>query len=338
VDGVERGLAVQASYRTFRDRFLWDVRKPGVFENTHRTHAALATATGRATLKRGWQLNGGLEQAADWIRSTNLGDHDLLRTGVFAEAQGPVGARATVAAGLRMDAYTTFGVSWSPSVSGSYWLTSSLRARGSLARAFRVPTFTERFYTDPAHRANSDLEPETSWGAEAALDWIPRPQWVVTTAVFDRHDRNVIDWVKAAATDVWQTRNIRNVRTRGAELGVRRAIGTGATFAVNYAFNDVDPSALALLSKYTLDYARHAFVVSGGTSLGGGFSLGGRVDVRQRTGREAYTLLDLRLSRRFGSVTLFADGTNLLDTPYQEVRGVPMPGRWLTAGVQLARR
>ena len=137
VDRANRGLAVQASYRTFHDRFLWDVRNPGVFENTHRTHAALATVTGRTALSRGWQLNGGLEQAADWIRSTNLGDHDLLRTGVFAEAQGPVGTRTTLAAGLRMDAYTTFGVVVE-SVGERELLADVEPARPRLARA-RVP-------------------------------------------------------------------------------------------------------------------------------------------------------------------------------------------------------
>jgi outer membrane receptor protein involved in Fe transport len=56
--------------------------------------------------------------------------------------------------------------------------------------------------------------------------------------------------------------------------------------------------------------------------------------VRQRTGRQAYTLIDVRLSRSVQSVTLFVDGSNLLDATYEEIRGVAMPGRWIGAGVQ----
>lgn len=338
LDRPDRALSVQASYRTFQDRFLWNVTQPGLYENTHRTDAALVTLHGRTRLRGTWQLNGGVEQAADWIASSNLGDHDLFRTGVFAEAQGSLGTRATLAAGLRADYYTTFGAAWSPSVSGSYWVSPAVRARASIARAFRVPTFTERYYIDPAHQANSDLSPETSWGAEVAADWVPHPQWLVTGALFGRQDEDVIDWVKAVPTDKWQTRNIRRVETRGLELGARRVLGGGATLSVDYAFNDVAAEDLDLISKYTLDYARHSFVVAGSAALWAGVTVGGRVDLRQRTDRDEYTLVDLRVARRFGAFTLFADVTNLLDAEYQEIRGVAMPGRWLSAGLEFRPR
>ncbi len=319
VDRGGRGLTAHAAYRTHGDRFLWDVRRPGQFENRHRTHAASLAVRGHAQVTPRWRVAGGVEQAGDWIDSSNLGDHGVARTGAFAEAQVVAGPRATAAAGLRVDRYTTFGTAWSPSVSAGLWVASAVRVRGSVGHAFRVPTFTERFYRDPAHAASPQLGPERAWAGEVALDWVPHGQWLVTASAFDRRERDAIDWVKARPGDLWVTRN---------------AFGECARVSVDYAFTDVSPGALALLSKYTLDYARHGLSVSASAPLGERWAVGGRLDARQRTGRDAYALVDLRVSRRFGAVTAHLDATNLLDVRYQEVRGVNMPGRWVSAGVE----
>lgn len=332
--GPARALSAQVWYRTHRDRFLWDVRRPGLFENLHRTHNATAALRGHAGLGAGWRVSGGLEHAADWIRSSNLGDHQTAHTAAFVEAQGALGPRATLAGGTRVDRYTTVGTAWSPTLSGSLWVSSAVRVRASVARAFRVPTFTERYYRDPMHLATADLSPERAWSTEIAGDWVPHAQWLVTAAAFDRRERDVIDWVRATSSDRWRTANLRDVRTRGIEASVQRVLGEGARVSAEYAFTDVDPESLTLLSKYTLDYARHAFVVGASAPLPWRLAAGARLDARQRTDRDAYLLVDLRLSRPVGSLVVFVDGTNLLDVRYQEIRGVNMPGRWFSAGLQ----
>ncbi|MCU0255518.1 MAG: TonB-dependent receptor [Vicinamibacterales bacterium] len=332
--GRRHAVSAQASYRAHRDRFLWDVRRPGLFENRHRTYAAVAAVRAHVELAPQWRVAGGAEQAGDWLRSSNLGDHEVARTGAFVELQGAIGPRVTVASGLRLDRYSTFGTSWNPSLGASAWVSSSVRLRASLARAFRVPSFTERFYRDPAHLANADLVPERAWGSEVAADWVPHPEWLVTATLFDRRERDVIDWVKARPQDVWQTQNIRRVASRGGEAGVRRLFGAGARVSLDYAFTDVAPEALDLLSKYTLDYARHGLAVGASAPLPGQLAVGGRVELRKRTGRDAYTLVDLRVSRGFGAFSAYVNGTNLLDADYQEIRGVNMPGRWLSVGFE----
>lgn len=140
--------------------------------------------------------------------------------------------------------------------------------------------------------------------------------------------------MKARPSDLWVTGNIRRVTVTGIEAGVRRVRPGGTYVGIDYAFNRVDPADLALIPKYTLDYAPHSFVGSAGAALPRGLSVGARVDARARTGRDPYVLVDLRLSRPVGAARLFVDGTNLLNTRDQEVRGVVMPGRWITAGVQ----
>ena len=288
---------------------------------------------GGSALERGIRVEG----PSDWIRSSNLGDHAQARGGAYVDAQGALGTRAHASVGLRVDRYDTFGTAWAPSMGVGAWVTGHVRLRGAVSRSFRVPTFTERYYRDPAHIATADLDPERAWAGDLAVDWVPHPQWVGTVALFARRERDVIDWVKAAPADRWNTRNILRVDARGLELSLKRALGTGAFVSLDYAFTDVDPGDLSLMSKYTLDYARHGFAVTASTTAWRGIGLGTTIGVRQRTQREAYVLADVRVSRPFARATLFVDVKNLFDQDYEEIRGIDMPGRWITAGVRIGR-
>lgn len=330
-------VTARAAYRTHRDHFQWDVTRPGVAENKHRTHAASGGIDLQARTRRGWLVGAGVEHAADWIRSTNLGDHDEHRTGGYVDAQAALGTRAHTSLGLRVDRYETFGTAWTPSLGAGAWVSGTVRVRGALTRSFRAPTFTERYYRDPAHEASADLAPERAWAGDAAIDWVPHPEWIGTLTLFARREHDVIDWVKATVADRWRTRNIRRVDTRGAEVSLKRALGTGAYVSIDYAFTDVVPDALTLLSKYTLDYARHGVAVTASGVAWRGIGLGTTLAFRQRTGRDAYLLADVRVSRRAGPVTVFVDVKNLFDQAYEEVRGIAMPGRWATAGVRVGR-
>lgn len=48
-------------------------------------------------------------------------------------------------------------------------------------------------------------------------------------------------------------------------------------------------------------------------------------------------LVDARVSRRFGLYELQGEGTNLLDTRYQDIVGVEMPGRAVTVSIHVER-
>ncbi len=127
---------------------------------------SLSASGSRPVAGRG-SLTLGLEGGGDWIRSTNLGDHETARISGYGEWRQQVGAGLQLETLLRVDHYDEFGTSWNPSFGVGWWATSSVRLRGSVARAFRVPTFTERYYSDPANLAREDVGPEKAWAEEA---------------------------------------------------------------------------------------------------------------------------------------------------------------------------
>jgi outer membrane receptor protein involved in Fe transport len=152
----------------------------------------------------------------------------------------------------------------------------------------------------------------------------------------------VIDWLRPNTTVRWQTYNIRDVDTRGVELGVRKTFTSGSMILAEYTALDVNAAAVDQLSKYVLDYAPHSFVAAAAIPLPAGFSVSPRIEYRRRsrtTGTFDYVLLDTRIGKRLTrNFELFVEGANLLDEAYQEIAGVAMPGATVAVSLTVGRR
>jgi len=337
--GTGWGYEVDASYRTHGDRFVYRQHDPAFSDNRHRTHEVLATLRAARAAGPG-RLTAGVEGGAGWIRSSNLGDHETRRVSGFAEWR-QVGATIDADVSLRVDRYKEFGTSWSPAVGIGWWATPAVRLRASAGRAFRVPSFTERYYHDPNHLARSEIGPETAWTGEGGVDVFLASGWWVRATAFGRADHDVIDWQRPSADVRWQTYNVREADTLGVELSVRRDLGGGAFVQAGYTGQRVDAAEVTQLSKYVLDYAPHVMTVAAAVPLGGGVRVAPVLAWKHRSRSGAETddaVLDLRVSRDFGGVELRVDGTNLFDSQYQEIAGVDMPGAAVAVSLALGSR
>jgi outer membrane cobalamin receptor len=332
------------SYRTHGDHFIFNQTNPALSNNQHRSHAVLATVAG-ARPAGGGTATIGVEGGGDWIRSTNLGNHSTSRVSGFAEWRRPVAQTAQIDTTVRVDGYDEFGASVSPSLGAGWWPVPRLRLRASVGRAFRVPTFTERYYSDPANLARADVGPEEAWAGEGGADVFIAADWALHATVFGRADHDVIDWLRPTTLVRWQTYNVRDVNTKGVELSLSRSLARGGFVQVGYTGLDLDASAVDQLSKYVLDFAPHSLTAAASIPLPARLQLAPRLEVRERrrpyplaaggvaVGDRDYALFDLRLARRFGEhYELAVEGTNLFDVSYQEIAGVAMPGaKWAIA-------
>ncbi len=337
-----------ASYRTHADHFVFDVRRPSLSESRHRSHAMLGTVKASRSLGRGGSVTAGGEVSGDWLTSTNLGDRSLARVSAFAEARYALSQTLQVDASLRVDRYDEFGGTANPGVGVSWWVTPRFRLRGSGGRAFRVPTFTERYYRDPANLARPEVGPERSWGSDGGADVFLAGGLMLQATVFTRHDRDVIDWLRATPADVWRTFNVHRARSSGVELSMRRTWTGGGFLQAGYTRTDVNAATIstlcgapACLSKYVLDYAPHVMVAAALVPLPGGVRLAPRLEYKHRQRNLAFsdsTVIDLRVSRSFGIYEVRAEGMNLGNEVYQEVAGVAMPGRAATLTLAIGTR
>ena len=325
-------LSIDGAYRSHGDRFVYDWRRPELSDNQHRTHAVSGNARWRTALGAATQLSLGASAGRDAVDSTSLGEHTFSRAGGVVELRQAIGSRLVVQPGVRVDHYNVFGTAWSPAIAASGWILPTLRWRTATGRSFRVPTYTELYYRDPNHLASDDLVPERAWSTDVGVDAYARG-WTASATAFGRWDEDVIDWVRAVPTERWHTTNIRDVDTRGVELGVTRRLGA-ALWAMRYTGLRAEAPTLALLSKYVLDYAPHALSLSGATTWRR-IDLGSHVTYARRADGREYWVTDLRVAYPVGRAEVYADVANAFDQAYQEVKGADMPGRWVKVGLRL---
>jgi iron complex outermembrane receptor protein len=324
---------LRGSWRNHGDHFRWDINRPGFAENQHRTNSTEIDANVEREWAPGHRLTVGGTAGADWVRSNNLGNHDYAHQSGYAELFLPLAPRTTLQTGLRLDNYSTFGRSWSPSVAVSSWAAPSVKLRASIGHAFRIPTFTELYYHDPANLGTPDLRAERGWSVDGGLDWTLQ-DWTLSASPFTRWDQDVIDWVRPTAADLWRSTNVRDVTTTGVEFAASRR-WKNALVRASYTGQSVNAPALTSLSKYVLEYAKHSLGLSVAAPVARILQVAINLDHRERLDGQHYWLVGTQVSRTVGRARLFLDATNLLDVTYHEVAGVAMPGRWVTAGVEL---
>jgi iron complex outermembrane receptor protein len=329
-----RGWQTEAGLhaRQHGDHFRWDIARPGFAENRHRTRAAVLDVRTSRLFQPGARLTFGGSTGLDRITSSNLGNHSFASGAAFGELVVPLGDRAAVQTGLRWDGYSNFGRAWSPSVAFSAWR-GNVRLRASAAKAFRVPSFTELHYRDPSNLGSPDLVAERGWSLDAGIDG-RHHGWDWSLTPFVRWDDNVIDWVRASPEDLWRSTNVRDVATSGVEASAGR-IWSAASLRASYTALWVDAPALDVLSKYVLEYSRHAAALSLAVPAGAGFRVALTGEYRLRHDGQEYVLAGARVSRRSGTIEWFVEATNLLGVRYREIAGVDMPGRWVMAGLAL---
>ncbi|HTV03383.1 MAG TPA: TonB-dependent receptor, partial [Luteitalea sp.] len=320
-------------YRTHGDEFLYDPRTIGARANEHRTHVVGGGVRVAGRLAPALRVTGGSEATVDWLRSTTLGDREESRVSAFAELDARAG-RLMLYPSLRVDRYSAFGTAWSPSLAVAVPIRPRLKWRGSVGRAFRVPTFTERYYTDPNHLASAGLRAERGWTTDTGVDTYLGRTWVGSVSTFLRRERDVIDWVRPDASQRWRTENIRDVQSHGIEANVRGQQGP-VSLGAHYAYTRVETDRLAGLSKYVDDYAPHGLGADVAVQWPGAWQTAVRTEHRRPFGRASWTTVDVRVARPIRRVLAFVEVSNLGNASYEEIRGVPMPGRWARVGVSV---
>lgn len=222
----------------------------------------------------------------------------------------------------------------------------------SYNQSLRIPSFTEMFYIGPVHRGNPGLKPEEARTLETGFRYRVN-NWHGHLAAFNRRGNNIIDWVRKEEELIWESRNITSLNTYGLELEVQwnRPEGTNfpvANFRAGYAFLDISKQSEEYISAYILDQLKHklvsGFVIplhkSAQMVLMAVYQNRAGTYTEVLTGREVaydpFILLDLGINITIiDNLHFSAEANNLLNTIYSDIGNVPVPGRWIKAGISL---
>jgi iron complex outermembrane recepter protein len=222
-----------------------------------------------------------------------------------------------------------------------------LRLRASASRAFRLPTYTDLYYNDPANQGNPLLKPESAWDFEGGPEWNAGKRVTAELTVFNRRERNDIDYVRQSPDGKWQAMNVAHINFWGVETGLRARLPKKQEIAVSYTALRANQSVgTGLTSKYVFNYPVHSAVVTWTGQIKNILTARTRVGALQRIGfnattgaradQDPYALWDVSLARSTGAIRPYLQFSNLTNASYQEIPGVVMPGRSVIGGVELS--
>lgn len=332
------GGHVTAAARRHADDFVLDRENPGLYRNRHLTWQSSLEAVARIAASSRTEVAAGAEGSAARLWSARLGDRREDRVALFAEATRGRPGGIVLNAGTRLDWSSVNGVFASPSLGAAVPLGRWTRLRASAGRGLRAPTWTERYYEDPANVGDPELRPEEFWAAEAGVLVVPPGRWSVDVAAFTRRATDLIDWAKpadAAPGEVWRTMNVAEATYHGieAEVGLRDLLG--ATWSLRGSALDFDAEgAEGHVGKYALRPTTRTagLTVSAPLWTRAAVTLEGAYGKRS-TGEERVQM-DARIVQGWRDVRLVLDLRNLTDADWLDAAARPVAGRAAFLGLE----
>jgi iron complex outermembrane receptor protein len=333
---IGQDTEVSFGYRRHSDLFVLFRDQPEIYTN-HHSDESWQTAIRRShSITNTASLHYGVEGLHESIVSNNLGNHARSRAAAYAALDFRALKRFSLSLSAREEIYRSFSGEFSPTVAGGVWFSPKWKLRASASRAFRVPSYTDLYYSDPSNFGNPNLRPERAWTYEAGLDWNPATRTHGSITVFERRERDGIDYYSPSPTGPWHALNIQNLDFTGVESSLRFTLGHAQTLDFRYAWLlGVQDTLTSGYTKYTFNYPTNSGLVAYQADLPLGVLFRTRIGVVDRRERDPYGLWDIYVASTRGKVHPFVQMSNITSASYQEIPGVVMPGRTVIGGVEL---
>jgi len=321
-------------FRRHTDEFVLFRDNPSTYENNHIDKSWQAGLRRHQQLSKNSTLFYGGEGIHQSITSNNLGDHDRSRGAVYLDYDVRALKRFSFSAGAREEMFSATHGEFSPTVAAGVWLTPELKLKGSVSRAFRLPSYTDLYYHDPANLGNPNLRPERAWDYEGGLLWNPGGRLKTELTIFERLDRDVIDYVRTSSSSPYMAENLQKLNFTGVEASVEMRMRDDAHLEISYTVvHGVQEALNGVQAKYAFSYPKQDAVVAWRGRLPGKFIARTRIGVIDRYASDPYGLWDAAVAREFTHVAAHLGLSNITDAAYEEIPGVIMPGRSLVFGL-----
>lgn len=308
------------------------------YENIHKTNVYGSEIQISYKSNLGVTSLGG-EFIQEKIESTNLGDHSRDKKGIFAEHKfSPFQDLNIIVGGFVYD-YASVGWKVWPGLSIGYNISNKIRIYGSAGKAFRIPSYTELFYTSPTVNGNPNLKYEETTNYELGFRFNENI-FGSEINLFRKEGKNLIDYVRIS-NEPWHAKNIAKVNTNGLEVNLNLYPDFYDNFPVkklslSYTFLDSDKKTDEFESQYLLDYLKNQIVFSVQNNWWFDIHQNWILRYEDRINLEDHLIFDSQISKSFYNFKVFIKATNLLNKSYMQISGVPLPGRWILAGVKFS--
>jgi iron complex outermembrane receptor protein len=315
-------------WRRGQDLYLFLREAPSFYRNLHITHKTGIALDVSKTSDLG--ITGmGIDVSRTTISSNNLGDRDRLITTFFTEHQFLFGEdKWELTPGIAISQYSDFDAFFFPGIDIGYAFSDRFRVFANAGATYRIPTFTDLYYSDPTTLGNENLEEEEALTEEIGFRWI-QSNFQMSTAVFYRTANNLIDYIRSSEEVPFQATNIRTVNTLGLDWEVKgvfywkeqpHRINLGYTY-----LNDDLKSLPGMDSRYQINSLKHHLTFSYQAQWTKLLSTTVSYKYAQRQTQMPYTVVDVGMQWQLGAFQLEAAFNNIFNARYSETNLVPMP-------------
>jgi outer membrane cobalamin receptor len=338
-------------YRRHTDDFILLRTNPSIYENNHIDGSWQASIRRTVPLASPSLLLLGLESDGDSIDSHNfsrgvtsnaLGIHARNRGAGYIDLDlRPAKHRWSLSAGAREEIFSGGArAAFAPQLSGSLRVNDQLKLRASGGYGFRIPTYTDLYYSDPTTIGNPNLKPESAWTGDGGADWAPNTRITLAVTGFYTRQHNAIDYVRPSPAQKWQAVNLNGLHFSGIESSFTWIPAESQTVRIAWtALHGAQSVLNGLQSEYVFNYPVQNIHADWSIAFRHSFAITNGVQLAQRYKQTVYPVWNVAVTHDSGKIRPYVRLTNLSNTGYQEITGVNMPSRSITGGLafQLGR-
>jgi vitamin B12 transporter len=324
-------------WRRNQDLYLYIRSNPSAYRNMHITNKVAAELNGSYQSTIG-TTGFGVEFSKYYISSNRLGDNQREIASLFLEHRFQFFNNILdVTPGILASYFSDFDNQFFPGLDVGVKISDKFRAYGNIGTSYRVPTYTNLYYTSPTTISNPDLNTEEAFSQEVGFKYIS-DRFNISVAAFNRDADNLIDYVRENATDAWQAQNIQSVNTKGYEAQADyfftiNNLPQKIQLGYSYLDNDVKASE-ANFSQYSINSMKHQFTSSIQFNFFKGLNTTFAYRYVERTAGMSYNVYDANVSYRIKAFELSMFANNIFNAEYIESGMIPMPKGNMMFGIK----
>ena len=325
-----------------QDMYVYLRQDPSVYRNLHISNK-VGIEVNASTSNSIGNLGLGIDLSKVSLTSNNLGNRNRTMLNMFIEQQIKFqNEKIDLTPGIaityfsdvssRLNYQNNFfnNLFFYPGMDLGYRFKKNLKLYSNVGYTYRIPTYTDLFYSSPTTLGNENLKLEKALTKEIGLKYL-KSNFNLSMSLYQRDASDIIDYVRNNEAEPWQANNIREITTNGFELNMSYKFYLGAfrPQSINIGYSNINDDLLETdftFSRYALNSLKNQITATYMFQIRDFISSTLTFKNSERLNNESYTVIDFRTSYIYEKFTLSIILNNILDEDYTETNLVPMPG------------
>ncbi len=325
-----------------QDMYVYLRQDPSVYRNLHISNK-VGIEVNASTSNSIGNLGLGIDLSKVSLASNNLGNRNRTMLNMFIEQQIKFqNEKIDLTPGIAITYFSDISsrlnyqnnffnnLFFYPGMDLGYRFKKNLKLYSNVGYTYRIPTYTDLFYSSPTTLGNENLKLEKALTKEIGLKYL-KSNFNLSMSLYQRDASDIIDYVRNNEAEPWQANNIREITTNGFELnmGYKFYLGAFRPQSINIGYSNINDDLLETdftFSRYALNSLKNQITATYMFQIRDFISSTLTFKNSERLNNESYTVIDFRTSYIYEKFTLSIILNNILDEDYTETNLVPMPG------------